>query len=150
MVADTRLIGQTAENIFLALVNQGGVHATVFDSEGFDGIIFDINKTLFTKGESPFFTQIKCRGSSSEKFNNQGHSVAAIEKMFKVAEKLNISKSSLYFTAGFFNNDDIRSIIFYSLPLTEIHHFQTKKGNYRFAVDSCEKALGTVPGIFKL
>ena len=150
MVADTRLIGQTAENIFLALVNQGGVHATVFDSEGFDGIIFDINKTLFTKGESPFFTQIKCRGSSGEKFNNQGHSVAAIEKMFKVAEKLNISNSSLYFTAGFFNNDDIRSIICYTLPLTEILHFQTKQGNYRFNQENCEKALGAVPGMFIL
>ena len=129
---------------------QRGVSAIEFDSDGFDGIIFDINKTIFTKGESPLYTQIKCRGSSSEKFNNQGHSVASIEKMFKVAEKLTISKISLYFTAGFFKNNDIRSIIFYSIPLAEIQHFKTKKGNYRFAVDSCENALRTVPGIFKL
>ncbi len=36
---DTRLIGRTSENLFLALVNQKGVLATSFDTEGFDGII---------------------------------------------------------------------------------------------------------------
>jgi hypothetical protein len=41
MNIDTRLVGRTAENVFLSLLNQRGVFATSFDTQGFDWIVFD-------------------------------------------------------------------------------------------------------------
>jgi hypothetical protein len=73
MNVDLRLIGKTAENMFLALTNQRGVFAISFDTEGFDGIIFDHDHLMFIGGESPYYTQIKCRVSKTGKFNSQGH-----------------------------------------------------------------------------
>lgn len=41
MKVDQRLIGKTAENIFLSILNQRGIFATAFDTESLDGIVFD-------------------------------------------------------------------------------------------------------------
>ena len=73
MKIDTRLVGATAENIFLSLINERGVFAHSFDAAGFDGIVFDVNNRYFKVGRCPFFVQIKCRGSKGKEFNPQGH-----------------------------------------------------------------------------
>jgi hypothetical protein len=103
MNVDNRLIGKIAENMFLALLNQQDVFATSFDTEGFDGIIFDQEHKKFTGGKSPYYTPIKCRGSNAiDKFNTQGHSEVIILKIKKIAADLRIDEKSIYFTVGFF------------------------------------------------
>jgi hypothetical protein len=58
-------------SIILSLVNQQGVFATSFDTEGLDGIVFDPDHRLFKVGQSPFFVQIKCRGSNANGYNSR-------------------------------------------------------------------------------
>jgi hypothetical protein len=150
MNVDTRLIGKTAENVFLALINRRGVFATSFDTEAFDVIIFDQNHTLFKRGgKSPYYTQIKCRGSNG-KFNSQGHAKKVIQKIKQVAKDLGIDKKSVYFTVGFFKSGDIRTLQFYTIPLSQLERFKGKNSGYRFSVEACEQAIKKARGMIKI
>ena len=140
MIIDSRLIGETTENIFLSLLNQQGIFANSFDSAAFDGIVFDIHNNYFKVGSSPFFVHIKCRGSRSERYNPQGHSHATIEKITGMAERLMIPYESLYFVTGFFKNDDIRQMIYYIVPFGSLKEFENK-GNYRLWPEKCNEIM---------
>ena len=96
-LTDHRLVGETAENVFLSLLNSRGVFAASLDTAGFDGVVFDTEKQFFKTGESPFYVQIKCRGSKGKRFSTQGHSTDTIEKIRQVAQELQIPQSSVYF-----------------------------------------------------
>jgi hypothetical protein len=63
-VIDKALIGDTAENVFLSLLNQRGVFATSFSTEGLDGIVFDPDHRLFKVGQSPYFVQVRSRNDN--------------------------------------------------------------------------------------
>ncbi len=146
---DTRLVGQTAENVFLSLLNQRGVFATAFDTQGFDGIVFDDAKRLFKAGRSPFYVQIKCRGSPADHFNPQGHSPSVFEKMRSLAQSLSIEESSLYFVVGFFRRNDIRTLVFFAIPLDELDAFKSKR-EFRFSVKKCREVMSRSPNIFEI
>ncbi len=139
MEVDRRLIGETSENIFLSLLNERGIFAHVFDTAGFDGIAFDTKNKYFKAGKSPFYVQIKCRGSKYDRHNTQGHSPAVFERIIKIAKELRIPKTSLYLILGFFKNNDIRQIRFFILPFSSLPRFKSK-GTHRFSVTACEKA----------
>jgi hypothetical protein len=49
-VQDSRLVGSTAENIFLSILNERGVFATSFDTVAFDGIVYDTDRRFFKVG----------------------------------------------------------------------------------------------------
>ena len=55
MEIDSRLVGETSENMFLSLMNQQGVFAHSFDTIAFDGIDFDLRNKYLKVGTSPFF-----------------------------------------------------------------------------------------------
>ena len=152
MNCDNRLIGRTAENTFLAILNQKGIFATSFDTEGFDGIIFDHDHKYFKGGKSPYYTQIKCRGSKNKDYSTQGHNEATIQKIKKIAIDLRIDEKSAYFTVGFFRHNDIRTLQFYSIPLSHLIQFKGKNSQYRFSVERCEQAIATQrkPDIVKI
>ena len=137
MNIDTRLVGTTAENIFLSLLNQRGVFAHSLDAAGFDGIVFEVNKKYFKVGRSPFFVQIKCRGSKSGRFNPQGYLHKIIADINVAAVQLKIPKTSLYFVVGFFRNSDIRQMTYFIIPFGSLHLFQTDR-QYRFSVSKCK------------
>lgn len=145
---DSRLVGTTGENIFLWLLNQRGIFSTSFDTAGFDGICYDPENTYFKVGQSPFYVQIKCRGSKGDLYNPQGHSQEVFDKMFNLAHSLGIPETSLYFVVGFFKNDDIRTVIYYAMPLHIVSLF--KVGHYRFSVERCEAAMQSDTTIFRL
>ena len=149
MIVDSRLIGTTAENMFLSLLNQRGVFAHSFDTVGFDGIAFDLQNRLFKVGASPSYLQIKCRGSSGEQYSTQGHSPETIEAIRDTARQLQIPEESLYFVVGFFRNNDIRETVYYVIPLGSLPPF---RGNaqYRFSVQRCEQMVRSDPGMTKL
>jgi hypothetical protein len=149
MLVDNRLIGTTSENLFLSLLNQNGVFAHSFDSASFDGIVFDLKKRFFKIGPSPSFVQIKCRGSSSEKFSLQGHSPETIEAIRHTANELEISEESLYLVLGFFRNRDIRQAVFYIVPFGSLPKFR-KSGQYRFSAEKCERMSFTDSAIVRL
>jgi len=140
MHIDNRLVGTTTENIFLSLMNEKGIFAHSFDTAGFDGIVFDIHKKYFKVGKSPFFVQIKCRGSKSEKYNAQGFPKKTFEKIVAVSKRLRIPETSLYMIFGFFKNNDIRQMNYYIVPFSSLWLFR-KKGEYRFSPTKCEEAL---------
>jgi len=147
---DSRLVGSTAENVFLSLLNERGVFVTSFDTVAFDGIVYDTERRLFTVGESPFYVQIKCRGSGGEHYNPQGHSPNTIDAMRQVAQDLSIPESSLYFVVGFFRRGDIRTVVYYCNPLEELARFQkASSGQYRFSVERCEQEMESNGAIFK-
>ena len=146
---DSRLTGETAENIFLSIVNQLGVFATAFDTPAFDGIIFDSSNRYFKVGQSPFYVQIKCRGSTNDRYNPQGHSPNVIDAIRTFAQKLGIEEISLYFVLGFYKNNDIRQIVFFAIPFAELEAFKTS-GQYRFSVVRCEQMMPKVKGMFRL
>jgi hypothetical protein len=146
---DTRLIGQTAENIFLSIINQRGIFATSFDTEAFDGIAFDPDKNLFKEGASPFYIQIKCRGSKGSKFNPQGHSTSVFDKMRSFADALGIDQQSLYFVPGFYRHNDIRTIRFFGIPLSQIGNFKSAS-QYRFSVKNCLNTMEESSSIFEV
>jgi hypothetical protein len=146
MEVDNRLIGETSENIFLSLLNERGVFAHVFNTAGFDGIAFDLKNRYFKTGKAPFYVQIKCRGSKSDRYNTQGHSPVVFECILKIARELKIPKSSLYLVLGFFKNNDIRQIQFYLIPFFSLPRFKGK-GTYRFSVTKCETARKADPRI---
>lgn len=111
VMRDSRLVGSTAEDIFLSLLNERGVFATSFDTVAFDGIVYDTDRSFFKVGEAPLYGQIKCRGSEGEHFNPQGHAPSTIDGMRRVARELSIPESSLYFVVGFFRRGDIRTVV---------------------------------------
>lgn len=142
MRIDSRLVGATAEHIFLSLLNQRGVFAHSFDTAGFDGIAFDIENRYFRVGISPFYLQIKCRGSDDAEPHPQGHNQAIFDRMHQMAVELCIPMSSLYFVAGFFKNRDIRDIEFFIIPFTSLGPFDRRdEGHYRFSVGFCQKVM---------
>jgi hypothetical protein len=143
---DSRLVGETSENVFLSLMNQRGIFAHSFDTAGFDGIVFDLRNKYFKVGSSPFFVQIKCRGSKTNKYNAQGHPRATIEKITDVADRLNISEQSLYFVVGFFKNDDVRQMKYYIVPFASLRRFENR-GHYRFWPDRCDDIMSNDPNI---
>ena len=146
MQIDNRLVGATAENIFLSLMNEEGIFAHSFDTAGFDGIVFDIHNKYFKVGKSLFFVQIKCRGSPDENYHPQGHSQLTFDKISTIGEELQIPETSLYIVVGFFKNNDIRQMNYYIVPLSSLSKFE-KNGNYRFSPPKCEKAMLSDPNI---
>jgi hypothetical protein len=118
-VRDSRLVGSMAENVFLSILNERGVFATSFDTVAFDGIVYDTNRRYFKVGDPPSYVQIKCRGSEGEQYNSQGHSSSTINRMRQVAQDLGIPESSLYFVVGFFKHSDIRTVVYYCIPLED-------------------------------
>jgi hypothetical protein len=136
---DVRLVGETSENIFLSLVNQRGVFCTAFDTEALDGIAYDFRNTLFVGGVSPCYFQVKCRGSKTGNYNSQGHSLETINKIRGFGSKLGIVEKQLYFTVGFFKNNDIRTIKYFIIPFNKLDYFKGKQ-QYRFSVAKCKKA----------
>jgi hypothetical protein len=150
-VRDSRLVGSTAENVFLSILNERGVFATSFDTVAFDGIVYDTKQRYFKVGGSPSYVQIKCRGSGGEHYNPQGHSPSTIDGMRRVAQDLGIPESSLYFVVGFFRRGDIRTVVYYCIPLEELDRFQkTSSGQYRFSVERCEQEMESNGAIFKI
>lgn len=150
MVVDKRLIGETAENIFLSLVNQRGVFATSFDTEGLDGIAFDPERRLFKVGQSPFFVQIKARGSDSDAYNSRTFPGDGIRKIESFAKDLGLPHDSLYFVVGFYNQGDVRTISYFSIPFSLLDIFSTDKGWYQFSVKRCEAAMQENDSIFRV
>ena len=111
---DSRLTGKTAENIFLSLLDQQGLFATSLDMQGLDGIIFDGKHKTFKMGSAPFYVQIKCRGSSTTRFNPQGHSPKTIDKIRATAKQLGVPLTSVYLVLGFYKDSDILSIQYFA------------------------------------
>ena len=146
---DSRLVGSTAENVFLSVLNERGVFAAAFDTVAFDGVVYDTERRLFKVGRPPSYVQIKCRGSAGEHFNPQGHALGTVDGMLEVARTLGVSESSLYFVVGFFRRGDIRTVVYYCIPLGELDRFRTA-GQYRFSVERCEQQIEPVGTIFKI
>jgi hypothetical protein len=147
---DTRLVGQTSENIFLSLLNERGIFAASFDTLGFDGIVFDTKGQYFKIGKPPFYVQIKTRGSSGKAFNPQGHAKKTFDKIRSTADQLHIPESSLYLVVGFFRNGDLRQIRFFGIPFQMLEIFQSSDDHYRFSIARCEEAISSKNGIFSL
>ena len=144
---DTRRTGRTAEHLFLSLVNARGVFATAFDTPSFDGIIFDPRNRCFKRGSSPFYVQIKCRGSSGNTYNTQGYSPKVIDRIRVTAKALRIPTTSVYLVLGFFKQNDIRTMMFFAIPLTDLEPFKGA-GQYRFSVELCTEKMSQVGGMF--
>lgn len=149
-VVDKRLIGETVENIFLSLVNQRGVFATSFDTEGLDGIVFDPNHRLFKVGRSPFFVQVKSRNSESDGYKAKNFPSDGMKSIESFADNLGIPHGSLYYVVGFSRNNDVRTVRFFGIPFSSLDGFKTDKGWYNFSVKSCEAAMQEGGGIFRL
>lgn len=150
MIVDKRLIGETIENVFLSLVNQQGVFATSFDTEGLDGIVFDPERRLFKVGQSPFFVQIKSRNSDSGNYKTKNFPFDGVRSIESFARELGIPYDSLYFVVGFSKGNDIRTVRYFGIPFSSISRFGTKKGWYNFSVKSCESAMQEDSNIFCL
>ena len=146
---DSRLVGSTAENIFLSLLNERSVFATSFNTVALDGIAYDTERRYFKIGESPSYVQIKCRGSGGEHFNPQGHAPRIFDSMRDVARNLRIPENSLYFVAGFFRRGDVRTVVYYCIPLAELDRFKTTS-QYRFSVERCHQAIEPEGYIFQV
>jgi hypothetical protein len=140
-VTNTRLVGSTAENIFLSLLNEANITAHVFDATSFDGIVFDMQNEYFKVGNSPFFIQTKCRGSKKPEYNSQGHAPSLFAKIEKSAKELGINKSSLYFVVGFYKKCDIREICYFIIPFSSLGRFRKGNHHYRFSVKKCEEIM---------
>jgi hypothetical protein len=151
MTTETRLVGKTAENIFLSILNEKGIFSHTFDTECFDGIVFDLKNTYFKRGTSPFFVQIECRGSKTNKPNPKGEEPGTFHKIKVMAKNLKINEKSLYFVAGFYINSDIRQITFYIIPFDLLKYFKNK-GNkqFRFSKEKCERAVQRYSDIIRL
>ncbi len=127
-------------------MNEQGIFAHSFDAAAFDGIVFDLHNEFFKVGESPFFVQIKCRGSKTAQYSPQGLSQKTIDKIAGIAKQLKISERSLYLVVGFFKNEDIRQMTYYIVPFSSLHLFE-KNGNYRFWPAKCEEVRMQDPHI---
>ena len=119
------------------------------DTVAFDGVAYDTDRRYFEVGESPSYVQIKCRGSGGEHFNPQGHGPETFGRMRKVAQNLGIPETSLYFVAGFFRRGDIRTVVYYCVPLGELDQFKTTS-QYRFSVERCDQAIESEGKIFRI
>jgi hypothetical protein len=148
MREDPRLVGETAENIFLSLLNQRGILAASFDTQGLDGIVYDRNQEFFKVGVSPYYVQIKCRGSKTGKYSSQGHSISVFNNIKNVADELGISTDSLYFVVGFYLNSDIRTIRYFCIPFLALDRFKSDT-QYRFTVEKCMKEMQSSKEIFQ-
>ncbi len=146
---DKRLLGETAENIFLSLVNQRGVFATSFDTEGLDGIVFDPDHRLFKVGQSPFFVQIKSRNSDTDSYQSKNFPHDGVHRIGTFAQSLSIPRDSLYFVIGFSKARDIRTIRYFAVPFSSLDRFKTSNW-YVFSVKKCEEAMHEDVGIFCL
>jgi hypothetical protein len=150
VLVDKRLIGETAENIFLSLVNQRGVFATSFDTEGLDGIAFDPDHLLFNSGQSPYYVQVKSRNSDSANYKTKNFPFDRMRGIEAFARNLGIRHESLYFVAGFSKDNDIRTVEFFGIPFLSLDRFGTEKGWYNFSVKSCRAAMQEDSSIFHL
>ncbi len=150
IVVDKRLIGETVENIFLSLVNQRGVFATSFDTEGLDGIVFDPDHRLFKAGQSPYFVQVKSRNSASPNYTTKNFPFDRVRGIEDFAKNLGIPYESLYFVVAFSKDNNVRTVKFYGIPFSSLDHFGTDKGWYNFSVKSCEAATQEDESIFRL
>ena len=148
-VRDTRLIGTTAENLYLSLLNERGIFAHTFDTAWFDGIAFDLENRHFKVGGAPFFVQIKVRGAPGDRPNPQGHSPDTIEAIQEGAARLAISEDSLYFVVGFYTRGDLRTSTFFTIPFSLLSQFRSS-GQYRFSIGRCEAAAIEDPRIVRL
>lgn len=146
---DKRLMGETAEKVFLSLVNQKGVFATSFDTEGLDGIAFDPDHRLFKVGQSPYFVQIKSRNSGSERYESKNFPQDGIRNIETFAQGLGIARDSLYFVLGFSKGNDIRTIRYFAVPFSSLDRFKTSSW-YVFSIRRCEEVMEEDSGIFSL
>lgn len=69
--------------------------------------------------------------------------------MRQVAKDLSIPESSLYFVVGFFRQGDIRTVVYYCIPLEKLDRFKTTS-QYRFSVEQCEQEIDSQGVIFKI
>ena len=136
---NTRLIGTTAENTFLCLLNQKDIFAQGFDTDSFDGVVFDTENKYFKIGKPPFYVQIKCRGSKTDNPNPQGFSKKTIDKIKKQAKELNIDLKSVYFVVGFYTNQNIRTVKYYIIPIIYLKEFCMR--TYRVSVKKIEEKM---------
>lgn len=148
VVISTRMIGESVENIFLSLVNQQGVFATSFDTEGLDGIASDPENRLFKQGQSPFFVQVKSRNSDSANYKTKNFPADGMRSIETFANGLGIPYESLYFVVGFSRDGDVRTVKFFGIPFSSLDRFRTEKGWYNFSVRSCEEARRDDDSIF--
>lgn len=147
---DNRLTGETAESIFLSLVNQQrGIFATSFDTEAFDGIIFDPDNDLFKVGRSPIFVQIKCRGSNTNGYNSRNFLIDGVRKIEGFAGNLGIPTDSVYFVVGFYRENDVRTVKYFGIPFSSLGRFKTTRW-HSFSVKKCEVAVKEDNDIFHL
>lgn len=123
--------------------------ATSLDMQGLDGIIFDGKHKTFKMGSAPFYVQIKCRGSSTTRFNPQGRSPKTIDKIRKTAKQLGVPITSVYLVLGFYKDNDIRSIQCFAIPFGQLSGFNTG-GQYRFSVTRCTTLCASIKGMFRL
>jgi hypothetical protein len=149
-VIDKSLIGDTAENIFLSLLNQRGVFATSFATEGLDGVAFDPDNRLFKVGQSPFYVQIKSRNSDSANYKTKNFPHDRMRNIESFATNLGLPTDSLYFVVGFSRENDIRTMQYYGIPYVSLDRFRTDKGWYNFSVKSCEAAIQEDDSIFRI
>lgn len=148
-VFDSRLVGRTAENLFLSLLNQQGIAAGSLDMAAFDGIVFDLRHHFFKTGESPYFVQIKCRGSKHPTYDSQGINSDTIEAMGAAGTKLGIAGRSTYLIVGFYKDNDIRTSRFFGVPFEFLRRFKSGT-QYRFSVKRCEEECPNMDSIFGL
>lgn len=146
---DNRLTGRTAENIFPNLVNQRGMFATSFDTEAFDGIVFDPDNDLFKVGRSPFFVQIKCRGSNTNGCNSRNFPNDGIRKVEGFAENLGIPSDPVYSVVGFYKENGARVVKYFGVPFFSLGRFRTDRW-HNFSVKKCEAAMEEDNDIFRL
>lgn len=146
---DNRLIGDTPEHIFLSLANHRGGFAVAFDSERPDDIAFNPDRHLFEVGQSPFFVQIKSRNSESESYGSKNFAQDDIRNVESFARNIDLPSDSLYFVVGFSNGNDGRTIKYFAISFSSLHHFKTGEW-YVFSVERCEAAMREDRGIFEL
>ena len=64
---------------------------------------------------------------------------------------MSVLESSLYFVAGFFRQGDIRTVVYYCMPLGELGRFKKiSSSQYRFSVERCEQEMESDGTIFKI
>lgn len=139
-MSDCLLVGTTAENIFLALMNEAGITAVSYDTKGFDGIVIDKENRYFKVGKHPFYVQIKCRGCADENCV-AGYGKKVFEKISNIATADDIPQTSLYVVLGFYRYNDIRQMKYWIVPFSSLKTFDTGKSQYRFSPKICEKAM---------
>lgn len=69
--------------------------------------------------------------------------------MRRVAKDLGVPEASLYFVVGFFRRGDVRTVVYYCIPLEDLDTFKTTN-QYRFSIARCEQVLEARGVIFKI